>query len=100
MQVAIGFVGNYAPNGLSPQMYDMPVIQKKQVAPHGATCLILKPCHFERAKRLRNLNDLCSDFSHTLEMTMNGHDKKLLPVSEQIHELFAGLCLIESTAKV
>ncbi|MGI6520944.1 MAG: hypothetical protein ACOX2D_07385 [Fermentimonas sp.] len=26
LQVAIGFVGNYAPGGLSPQMYDMPVI--------------------------------------------------------------------------
>ena len=22
----MGFVGNYAPHGLSPQMYDMPVI--------------------------------------------------------------------------
>lgn len=73
---------------------------KKQVAPIGATCLILKPCHFERAKRLRNLNYLCSDFSHTLEMTMNGHDKKLLPVPEQIHELLAGLCLIEGATEV
>ncbi len=25
----MGFVGNYAPGGLSPQMYGMPVIQKK-----------------------------------------------------------------------
>ena len=25
----MGFVGNYAPCGLSPQMYDMPVILKK-----------------------------------------------------------------------
>ena len=25
----MGFGGNYAPRGLSPQMYDMPVIQKK-----------------------------------------------------------------------
>ena len=25
----MGFVGNYAPRGLSPQMYDMPVIQEK-----------------------------------------------------------------------
>ena len=25
----MGFVGNYAPYGLSPQMHDMPVIQKK-----------------------------------------------------------------------
>lgn len=25
----MGFVGNYAPHGLSPQMYDMPVIPKK-----------------------------------------------------------------------
>ena len=24
----MGFGGNYAPRGLSPQMYDMPVIQK------------------------------------------------------------------------
>ena len=24
----MGFVGNYAPRGLSPQMYDMPVIQQ------------------------------------------------------------------------
>ena len=24
----MGFVGNYAPHGLSPQMYDMPVILK------------------------------------------------------------------------
>ena len=24
----MGFVGNYAPCGLSPQMYDMPVIPK------------------------------------------------------------------------
>ena len=29
LQVALGFVGNYALCGLSPQMYDMPVIQKK-----------------------------------------------------------------------
>ena len=29
----MGFVGNYAPCGLSPQMYDMPVIQA--VAPPG-----------------------------------------------------------------
>ena len=27
----MGFGGNYAPRGLSPQMYDMPVIQKKKV---------------------------------------------------------------------
>lgn len=26
LQVAIGFVGNYAPGGLSPQTRDMPVI--------------------------------------------------------------------------
>ena len=26
----MGFVGNYALRGLSPQMYDMPVIQKKR----------------------------------------------------------------------
>jgi hypothetical protein len=26
----MGFVGNYAPCGLSPQMYDMPVILKKR----------------------------------------------------------------------
>ena len=25
----MGFVGNYAPSGLPPQMYDMPVIHKK-----------------------------------------------------------------------
>ena len=25
----MGFVGNYSPGGLSPQMYDMPVIPKK-----------------------------------------------------------------------
>ncbi|KXB38329.1 hypothetical protein HMPREF1869_00041, partial [Bacteroidales bacterium KA00251] len=30
LQVAMGFVGNYAPGGLSPQMYDMPVILKKR----------------------------------------------------------------------
>jgi len=34
MQVAMGFVGNYAPSGLSPQMYDMPVIPKKEQLPH------------------------------------------------------------------
>ena len=28
LQVAMGFVGNYAPYGLSPHMYDMPVIPK------------------------------------------------------------------------
>ena len=28
LQVAIGFVDNYAPSGLSPQMYDIPVIHK------------------------------------------------------------------------
>ena len=27
----MGFVGNYAPCGLSPQMYDMPVIHKMSV---------------------------------------------------------------------
>ncbi len=26
----MGFVGNYAPGGLSPQMYGMPVIQMKK----------------------------------------------------------------------
>ena len=26
----MGFVGNYAPCGLSPQMYDMPVIPEKK----------------------------------------------------------------------
>ena len=26
----MGFVGNYAPHGLSPQMYDMPVIPKEK----------------------------------------------------------------------
>ena len=26
----MGFVGNYAPRGLSPQMYDMPVIQQER----------------------------------------------------------------------
>ena len=31
MQVAMGFVGNYAPCGLSPQMYDIPVIHKSRV---------------------------------------------------------------------
>ena len=29
----MGFVGNYAPHGLSPQMYDMPVIPRQKV-PH------------------------------------------------------------------
>lgn len=29
LQVATGFVGNYAPYGLSPQIYDMPVTPKK-----------------------------------------------------------------------
>ena len=29
----MGFGGNYTPRGLSPQMYDMPVIQKKRVCP-------------------------------------------------------------------
>ena len=28
----MGFVGNYAPCGLSPQMYDMPVILNKRIA--------------------------------------------------------------------
>ena len=32
MQVAIGFVGDYIPGGLSPQMYNMPVIRKEDVA--------------------------------------------------------------------
>ena len=32
------FVGNYAPDGLSPQMYDMPVIPKKD-AYFGANAL-------------------------------------------------------------
>ena len=32
----MGFVGNYAPCGLSPQMYDMPVILKKGAAKCGA----------------------------------------------------------------
>ena len=26
----MGFVGNYAPHGLSPQMYDMPVIPMQE----------------------------------------------------------------------
>ena len=29
MRVAIGFVGDYAPGGLSPQMYNMPVIPQQ-----------------------------------------------------------------------
>lgn len=32
----MGFVGNYAPCGLSPQMYDMPVILKKRRCDSGA----------------------------------------------------------------
>ena len=34
LQVAMGFGGNYAPRGLSPQMYDMPVIPKKELHFH------------------------------------------------------------------
>ena len=40
----MGFVGNYAPDGLSPQMYGMPVILKKgrtDVRP-----LFLVPYHY------------------------------------------------------
>jgi hypothetical protein len=40
LQVAIGFVGNYALGGLSPQIYDMPVIQHDgewtKTTPHRA----------------------------------------------------------------
>jgi hypothetical protein len=32
----MGFVGNYALGGLSPQIYDMPVILYKKAAPNGA----------------------------------------------------------------
>ena len=34
----MGFVGNYAPYGLTPQIHDMPVIQKKALGiPPSAT---------------------------------------------------------------
>ena len=39
MQVAMGFVGDYAPGGLSPQMYDMPVILTKPCTPRRCTGL-------------------------------------------------------------
>lgn len=32
----MGFVGNYAPYGLPPQIHDMPVIQKKRGAGYPA----------------------------------------------------------------
>ena len=39
LQVALGFVGNYAPRGLSPQMFDMPVILKKRLC-HSTESLL------------------------------------------------------------
>lgn len=42
----MGFGGNYAPRGLSPQMYDMPVIQKKQRRDSSRLCKsIYKPIY-------------------------------------------------------
>ena len=34
----MGFVGNYAPCGLSQQVYDMPVIQKKALLTEYQQC--------------------------------------------------------------
>ena len=42
--VAIGFVGNYAPCGLSPQTDGMPVIQKKTAAESSAAVVLLVLC--------------------------------------------------------
>ncbi len=36
----MGFVGNYAPYGLSPQVHDMPVILKKPLPPEAAKGII------------------------------------------------------------
>ena len=38
----MGFVGNYAPGGLSPQMYDMPVIRKIEAGQKVLASLIFK----------------------------------------------------------
>ena len=37
----MGFVGNYAPCGLSPQIYDMPVIQNIHVEIEFSTWMFL-----------------------------------------------------------
>ena len=58
MQVAIGFVGNYAPNGLSPQMYDMPVIQKinqlRELTQLILYLFILVPCREAEYRNSQN----------------------------------------------
>jgi hypothetical protein len=38
----MGFVGNYALGGLSPQIYDMPVIQKEEVFLNGIPLLLYR----------------------------------------------------------
>lgn len=37
----MGFVGNYAPHGLSPQMYDMPVIPKREAFQQRKASLVV-----------------------------------------------------------
>ena len=39
LQIAMGFIGNYAPGGLSPQNHDMPVIANKESASGGRQAL-------------------------------------------------------------
>ena len=43
----MGFVGNYAPCGLSPQMYDMPVIHTNRTAPKH------RPIHYRAENEAR-----------------------------------------------
>lgn len=45
LRVALGFVGNYATCGLSPQMHGMPIIQEKTLRPmtEGVFCGFIDP---------------------------------------------------------
>ena len=57
LQVAMGFVGNYAPSGLSPQIYDMPVILLQK---ESRDCDSLSVIRLGLEPRTPTLKVLCS----------------------------------------
>jgi hypothetical protein len=51
--VALGFVGNYAPCGLSPQTDGMPVIPKKSaIFEHDAFYIVLRKVKIQKSQRV------------------------------------------------
>ena len=75
--------------------------ERNRLRPIGATCLILQT----PAERLRSFAVLKMTKSRNRGSSANCSAQKtrarrLLPIPQQVHELLAGLCLIESTAEI